>query len=70
MPARTLRIMIRYKSRVKLLFDDNKLKKARKPEKKQKENPVGCTVEGKRGGKGYIREGKTGIVLELSLEVS
>ena len=30
-----------------LLFDDNKIKMARKPEKKQKENPVGCTEEGK-----------------------
>ena len=31
-----------------LLFDDNKMKMARKPGKKQKENPVGCTGEGKR----------------------
>ena len=31
-----------------LLFDDNKEKMARKPGKKQKENPVGCTGEGKR----------------------
>ena len=30
-----------------LLFGDNKVKMARKPEKKQKENPVGCTGEGK-----------------------
>ena len=46
-----------------LLFDDNKVKMARKTEKKQKENPVGCTGEGKiwRGNKrkGY-REDKTG----------
>ena len=44
----------------------------RKPGKKQKENPVGCTGEGKirkyyiRGG---LREGKMGTILELSLEV-
>ena len=34
-----------------LLFrccDDNKIKMARKPGKKQKQNPVGCTGEGKR----------------------
>ena len=31
-----------------LLFDDDKIKVARKPGKKQKENPVGCTGEGKR----------------------
>ena len=31
-----------------LLFDDNKIKMARKPGKKQKENPVGFTGEGKR----------------------
>ena len=31
-----------------LLFDDNKVKKARKPGKKQKENPIGRTGEGKR----------------------
>jgi len=31
-----------------LLFNDNKIKMARKPGKKQKENPVGCTGEGKR----------------------
>jgi len=30
------------------LFDDNKVKMARKPGKKQKENPVECTGEGKR----------------------
>ena len=40
--------------------------------KKQKENPVGCTGEGK-SWKGNIREGsregKTGTILELSLEV-
>ena len=30
-----------------LLFDDNKGKMARKPGKKQKENPVGCIGEGK-----------------------
>ena len=33
---------------VLLLFDDNKIKMARKPRKKQKENSVGCTGEGKR----------------------
>ena len=31
-----------------LFFDDNKVKIARKPGKKQKENPVGYTGEGKR----------------------
>ena len=31
-----------------LLFDNNKIKMARKPGKKQKENLVGCTGEGKR----------------------
>ena len=31
-----------------LLFDDNKIKTARKPGMKQKENPVGCTGEGMR----------------------
>ena len=31
-----------------LWFDDNKMKMARKPGKKQKENPVGCTREGER----------------------
>ena len=51
-----------------LLFDDSKIRMARKPEKKEKENPVGCTGEGKRR-KGNIREGKTGTVLQLSLEV-
>ena len=30
-----------------LLFDDNKVKIARKPRKKQKQNPVGRTGEGK-----------------------
>ena len=30
-----------------LLFEDNKIKIARKSGKKQKENPVGCTVAGK-----------------------
>ena len=31
-----------------LLFGDNKVKMARKPLKKQKKNPVGCTGKGKR----------------------
>ena len=55
-----------------LLFNDNKIKIAWKPGKKQKENPVRCTKEGERW-KGNIRErsreGKTVIVVELSLEV-
>ena len=34
-----------------------------------KVNPVGCTGEGKIS-KGNIREGKTGTVLELSLDVN
>ena len=54
----------------KLLFGDNKIKMARKPGKKQKENPVECTGEGKRL-KGNIQEesgkGKTGTVFELTL---
>ena len=54
------------------MFGDNKIKMARKHGKKQKKNPVGCIGEGKRW-KGNIREGsregKTGTVLELSLEV-
>ena len=56
-----------------LLFGDNKIKMTRKPGKKQKENPVGYTGEGKRC-KGNIREGsregKTVTVLELSFEVT
>ena len=37
--------------------DDNMIKMARKPGKKQKENPVGCTGEGKRkkGNKRRVR---------------
>ena len=38
-----------------LLFDGNNIKIARKPGKKQQENPVGCTGEGK-SLKGNIRE--------------
>ena len=43
-----------------LLFDDNKIKMARKPGKKKKENPVGCTRKVKderevREGYGKIR---------------
>ena len=38
------------------MFDDNKIKMARKRGKKQKINLVGCTGEGKRW-KGNIREG-------------
>ena len=53
-----------------LLFND-KIKMARKPGKKQKEDPVGCTGEGKRW-EGNIREGlrkvKTETVMELNLE--
>ena len=41
--------------RLWLLFDDSKIKIARKLTKKQKENPVGCTGEGKIW-KGNIRE--------------
>ena len=55
------------------LFDDNKIEMAREPGKRRIENLVGCTGDGKRW-KGNIndgpREGKTGTVLELSLEVS
>ena len=52
-----------------LLHDDNKIKMARKPGKKQKENRVGCIGEGKRW-KGNIGEGMTGTIFELSLEVT
>ena len=55
-----------------LLFDDDKIKMTRKPEKKEKENPVRCIGEGKkrkRNIREVSREGKTGTVLELSLEV-
>ena len=55
-----------------LLFDDNKIKVARKAEKLEKENPVGLAGEGNRW-KGNIREGsresKTRTVLELSFRV-
>ena len=44
---------------------DNKIEMAKKPGKKQKENPVGCTGESKRGN---IREGKTGTVMELEFK--
>ena len=36
------------KQKLLLLFDNNKIKMARKPWKKQKENTVGCTGEGER----------------------
>ena len=52
-----------------LLFDNNKMKMARKPGKKQKENAVACTGEGKRWKENIwdeSREVKTGTVLELS----
>ena len=55
-----------------MLLDNNKIKMAKKPGKKQKENPVSCSDEGKRW-KGNIREGssegRTGTVSELSLKV-
>ena len=54
------------------MFDDNKINMARKPGKKQRENPVGCTREGKilKGNiRLELRECKTGTVLEFSLEV-
>ena len=54
------------------MFNDNKIKMARKPGKKQEENPVDYTGEDKRWN-GNIREGSregyTGTVLELNLEV-
>ena len=40
--------------------DDNTIKMARKPWKKQKENPVGCTGEGERQ-KANIREGSSSV---------
>ena len=40
------------------------VKMARKPGKKETENPVGCTGEGKRL-KGNIRQGKTETVFEF-----
>ena len=51
-----------------LLFDNNKIKMARKPRKKPKENQVWCNKEGK-WWKEHIREGKTGAVVELNLQV-
>ena len=51
-----------------LLFDDNKVKMAREHGQKRKENSVWYIGEGKRL-KGNIREGETGTVLELNLEV-
>ena len=33
---------------IQLFFDDNKIKMARKRGKKQNENPIECTGEGKR----------------------
>ena len=44
-----------------LLFGDNKVKMAKKPEKKQKENPVGCTkkVKDEKGIREGYREDKT-----------
>ena len=54
-----------------LLFVDDDIKMARKPGKKREENPVGCAGEGKRckgNRREELREGKTGTVLELSLD--
>ena len=39
--------LVQYHQILLLLFDDNKVRLARKPGKNQKENPVGCTGEGK-----------------------
>ena len=44
----TFTMIIWYCYIASLHCDDNKVKMARKPEKKQKENPVRCTGEGKR----------------------
>ena len=44
------------KSGTVFFYDDNKIKMARKPGKKQKENQVECTGEGKLW-KGNIRDG-------------
>ena len=41
-----------------LLFDDNKIKIIKKPGKKQKENPVGGTREGKKMKRKYKRRVK------------
>ena len=51
------------------LFDDNKIKMARKPGKQLKENPAGCTEEVRRWNREGSIEVKTGTVLEMSLEV-
>ena len=61
-----------------LLFDDNKVKKARKPGKKQKGNPVGCTgkvkdEKEKREGNMALRRaigGKWKTFLRKSDEIS
>ena len=42
------KIQLHFKHNFLLLFVNNKIKMARKPGKKQKENPVGCTREGKK----------------------
>ena len=44
------------------MFDNTKIKIARKPGKKQKENPVGCTREGKKINKKY-EKGTEKIIL-------
>ena len=53
------------------LLDENKIRIARKPGKKHKEIPLGCTEEGKRWKENIregSREGRTRTSLELSLE--
>ena len=53
------------------MFDD-KITMARKPRMMWKENPVGCTEEGRRWKENIregLREGNMGTVLELSLDV-
>ena len=55
-----------------LMFEDNKIKMARKPGKKLKENQVGCTGQGinekEIEEKGQEKVRRERIFLELSLE--
>ena len=41
--------------RIPLLFDDNNIKMARKPRKKQKENSVGCNGEDEKEIREMVR---------------
>ena len=51
------------------MFDDNKMKTARKPGKKQKENSVGCTGEAKTLTGNNIRVGSEVTLVGLALKL-